>query len=204
LLAASSSSIPSTGWCTANSLRISSRRQGRCVSTVSPTTCRRTSTQSLSSSSRLSWTVLCTPYCKNTTSSSAPSLVSPSVSSSLPCLCFTRECCSILFIKQDRVTHTRFVMLVLLMASISETTSTWNYATPAPRDVCGSGGILLIVNFELAHPRCILPAPRDLGSMYDRMNDMDDIGADYWELMEMIESAVENWKSKILNLLHES
>jgi hypothetical protein len=40
--------------------------------------------------------------------------------------------------------------------------------------------------------------------MYDRMNDMDDIGADYWELMEMIESAVENWKSKILNLLHES
>jgi len=80
----------------------------------------------------------------------------------------------------------------------------WRLAAPKPRDICSSGGILAIVNFELAHPRCILPAPQDLSSIYRKANALDDNRFGALEIAGRVEYNVQIWKSNILNLLHTS
>jgi len=71
----------------------------------------------------------------------------------------------------------------------------WKYAVPPPRhfaqDHCG---VLLIVNFELARPKVILPSPRDLWFMFPHEGPED--------ARHHKKSTVWEWQMGIFTLLH--
>lgn len=68
----------------------------------------------------------------------------------------------------------------------------WKYAIPNPRETASDlGGILVIVNFELARPRVIVPAPQDSPFVLDFDGEEHDM-----------ETTISAWKSKLFNILH--
>jgi hypothetical protein len=68
----------------------------------------------------------------------------------------------------------------------------WKHALPAPREFATTrGGILVIVNFELARPRVIIPSPRYIFFLLDFYG--DEYSAD---------DMVFEWQIRIFNILH--
>jgi hypothetical protein len=68
----------------------------------------------------------------------------------------------------------------------------WKYALPEPREFATNhGGILVIVNFELARPRVIIPSPRDIFFLLD-----------FYGEEHTVEEMVFEWQIRVFNMLH--